>query len=184
MVHHQHVVKQRIRARQHPTPSPTPTAETRASSAGRHTDPGQAQSGRGEAPRTDPAGRRAVAHGSPQVQLGPSLSRSARVRHRAATPVLRRAAPAASCPTERPVGRALPVPPCSVPAVRPHAAATPAAARDAPAIVTVPRHVAQYVQHQFDSMLPAVQIGFGVICVVGLFMMGYAVAMGRRRPTA
>jgi hypothetical protein len=180
VVHHRQVVKQRIRARQHPMPTPTPTPVPTPPVATPTPAKPTPVTVKPHAPTRQVVVH--VPHRVTRVQPKPMAVAPAPVRHHASAPVAR-VAPHALRPELTAESAAAPLA-TQRPVVRPHATtATPAEPADAPAIVTVPRHVVQYVRHQFASMLPAVQIGFGVICVLGLFMMGYAVAIGRR-PTA
>ena len=186
VVHHRHVVKQRIRERQHGSTTPTPPVKT---------PPPPVKTPDPVKPTPVTVRPAAPTH---QVVVPVHHAVHHKVHHRVVvTPVRPDVVPIAAAPVRhrqaapaavvhhgpRPEARAA-APAMHVPAApKPTPAATPKPHSDAQAIVTVPRHVAQYVKHEVDSMLPAVKVGFGLLCVIGLLMMGYAVAIGRR-PTA
>jgi hypothetical protein len=174
VVHHHQVVKQRIRARQHPVPTPTPVPT-----------PAPPEPTRPAPVKPTPVAihshtpTRQVVVSAPRKSVKPLTPKSA-ARQR---PPVRHHQAAQRVPVERHQPRPeLTAAPAVVarPVVRAPADAAGPAQR-LPAIVEVPRDVVQYAQRQVASMLPAVQIGFGVLCALGLLMMGYAVAIGRRR---
>ncbi len=179
VVHHRQVVKQRIRARQHapatptppvatPTPKPDPVKPTpvtvRPAAPTRQVVVAVGHHHNTTAGSVRPGSARAVAapaqHGRP-------------TQHRRAPAVVAAHHPRPEITSAAAAGR---------PAVTraPARAATSTPHSNSRPIAAVPGRVVQYVQHEVDSMLPAVKIGFGLLCVLGLFMMGYAVALGRR----